>query len=246
MPAASRSTAGLPDLSPRQGLASGSSPATNARRWASADALWRLRHHGARPALGRASSSPRPARRPRRDGDTPPEVARTFSPPLAGIAPEWWEVSGNAYARLGRHQARAALRHGPAAPHARRRRAKASIICASWRRAPPRRRWPSGPPCSPTGGRRFGLSAQLYTLRRPGDQGIGDFRTLEQLGKAGRRQGRKPACPQSVPCHVPLQPGAGQPLPAFGPALPRPGHDRARCGAARSPMRAASRCPRGA
>ena len=39
------------------------------------------------------------------------------------------------------------------------------------------------------GGRRFGVSAQLYTLRRQGDQGIGDFTTLRDLGVATRQQG---------------------------------------------------------
>jgi glycogen operon protein len=33
--------------------------------------------------------------------------------------------------------------------------------------------------------RRFGLAAQLYTLRRPGDQGIGDFTTLATLVETG-------------------------------------------------------------
>ena len=34
------------------------------------------------------------------------------------------------------------------------------------------------------GGRLFGLSAQLYSLRRPGDQGVGDFTTLAELAEA--------------------------------------------------------------
>jgi glycogen debranching enzyme GlgX/4-alpha-glucanotransferase len=39
------------------------------------------------------------------------------------------------------------------------------------------------------GRRLFGLSAQLYALRRPGDQGIGDFTTLAELSDAAARAG---------------------------------------------------------
>jgi glycogen operon protein len=39
------------------------------------------------------------------------------------------------------------------------------------------------------GGRRFGLAAHLYALRRAGDQGIGDFTTLARLGAAAARTG---------------------------------------------------------
>ena len=38
------------------------------------------------------------------------------------------------------------------------------------------------PPVLAHGGRRFGLAAHLYTLRRSGDQGIGDFSTLAAIG----------------------------------------------------------------
>jgi glycogen operon protein len=38
-------------------------------------------------------------------------------------------------------------------------------------------------------GRRFGVSAQLYTIRRDGDQGIGDFTTLAELARATKRAG---------------------------------------------------------
>ncbi len=37
--------------------------------------------------------------------------------------------------------------------------------------------------------RAFGLSAQLYSLRRAGDQGVGDFTTLAQLGALAARSG---------------------------------------------------------
>ena len=39
------------------------------------------------------------------------------------------------------------------------------------------------------GGRRFGIAAQLYSLRRVGDQGIGDFTTLGQFAMAAKREG---------------------------------------------------------
>ena len=39
------------------------------------------------------------------------------------------------------------------------------------------------------GARIFGLSAQLYTLRRNGDQGIGDFTALAQLGELAATEG---------------------------------------------------------
>jgi len=37
--------------------------------------------------------------------------------------------------------------------------------------------------------RAFGLSAQLYSVRRDGDQGIGDFSTLAELARAGAKTG---------------------------------------------------------
>jgi glycogen operon protein len=46
----------------------------------------------------------------------------------------------------------------------------------------PRRCWL--PDTLSDGGRLFGLSAQLYSVRRAGDQGIGDFTTLAQLAEA--------------------------------------------------------------
>ena len=39
------------------------------------------------------------------------------------------------------------------------------------------------------GGRRFGIAAHLYTLRRDGDQGIGDFTTLAGFAEASGRTG---------------------------------------------------------
>ena len=45
------------------------------------------------------------------------------------------------------------------------------------------------PPDLRDGGRRFGLAAHLYALRRRGDQGIGDFTTLALLAEATARAG---------------------------------------------------------
>ncbi|MBL0141115.1 MAG: glycogen debranching protein GlgX [Betaproteobacteria bacterium] len=45
------------------------------------------------------------------------------------------------------------------------------------------------PPELLEGRRRFGLAAHLYALRRPGDQGIGDFTTLAQVANATARAG---------------------------------------------------------
>src|SRR5260370_27052376 len=39
------------------------------------------------------------------------------------------------------------------------------------------------------GGRRFGIAAHLYSLRRAGDQGIGDFTTLRRLAELSAAQG---------------------------------------------------------
>ena len=45
------------------------------------------------------------------------------------------------------------------------------------------------PPAFALGQRRFGLAAQLYSLRRAGDQGIGDFTTLARLATAAAHRG---------------------------------------------------------
>ncbi|CAN7398881.1 glycogen debranching protein GlgX [Phenylobacterium sp. LjRoot219] len=54
--------------------------------------------------------------------------------------------------------------------------------------APPRAFEPAG---LAQGQRIFGLSAQLYTLRRDGDQGIGDFTALAQLGDLAAQAGAR-------------------------------------------------------
>ena len=45
------------------------------------------------------------------------------------------------------------------------------------------------PPAIGDGGRRFGISAQLYAQRRANDAGIGDFMTLAMLARAAAREG---------------------------------------------------------
>ena len=45
------------------------------------------------------------------------------------------------------------------------------------------------PPVLEGGRRLFGLAAQLYTLTRPGDQGVGDFTALRDLGEAAAANG---------------------------------------------------------
>ncbi len=45
------------------------------------------------------------------------------------------------------------------------------------------------PPEFSEGRRAFGLAAQLYSLRRPGDQGVGDFTTLAELSQTAAHEG---------------------------------------------------------
>ncbi|HKR88138.1 MAG TPA: glycogen debranching protein GlgX, partial [Phenylobacterium sp.] len=47
------------------------------------------------------------------------------------------------------------------------------------------------PPALAEGERVFGLAAQLYSLRRRGDQGIGDFTALAELGDVARESGAR-------------------------------------------------------
>jgi glycogen debranching enzyme GlgX/4-alpha-glucanotransferase len=45
------------------------------------------------------------------------------------------------------------------------------------------------PPPLEAGGRRFGIAAQIYALRRDGDGGIGDFRAVAELARLAQREG---------------------------------------------------------
>ncbi len=103
----------------------------------------------------------------------------------AGISSEWWDEEG------GRHlvgdATKRALLAAMSFPAETTAQARESLL-----RITEELRQPSPPAGSSQcyvpdmlrdGGRRFGVSAQLYALRRFGDQGIGDFTTLARLGE---------------------------------------------------------------
>ncbi|HEY1721177.1 MAG TPA: glycogen debranching protein GlgX [Magnetospirillaceae bacterium] len=107
----------------------------------------------------------------------------------AGIAPEWWDEEG------GRHivsdDTKRALLTAMNLPAATMSQARESIALLELMNTPPS---PNTEQCFMPeslrhGGRRFGVSAQLYALRRPGDQGIGDFTTLAKLAESTARNG---------------------------------------------------------
>lgn len=129
-----------------------------------------------------------PGRAPRRDGDAPADVIELLAK-AAGIAPEWWEVSGRH--TLVSAQTKRALLAAMGLPHHSLAQARESLDHLRSLDAVVKREQARAylPPELAEGGRRFGLSAQLYTLRRHGDQGVGDFRTLELLGKGAAAKG---------------------------------------------------------
>ena len=122
----------------------------------------------------------------------------------AGIAADWWDVSGERHI-VGADTKRALLAAmGFRADSTSDARAHLAAIGESrgsndrrgWRRsssrhgrvaAPPDRCFL--PPELRAGARRFGLAAHLYALRRNGDQGIGDFTTLAEIAAATARAG---------------------------------------------------------
>ncbi|MDQ0394584.1 glycogen debranching protein GlgX [Labrys monachus] len=126
---------------------------------------------------------------PRRDGAAPPAMIDRLAD-LAGIAPEWWEVSGRH--TLVSPETKRALLAAMGLPHTSLAQARESLDRLRLMRQGKVAR-PAGraylPPVLAGGGRRFGLSAQLYTLRRPGDQGVGDFTTLAELARAAAAKG---------------------------------------------------------
>ena len=77
-------------------------------------------------------------------------------------------------------------------------------------------------------GRAFGLAAQLYSLRRDGDQGVGDFTTLSQLGALAAGHGRGDRRDQ--PAARAVRPGSRtrQSLLSVRPSLSRPDLSRHR------------------
>ena len=130
-----------------------------------------------------------PGRPQLREGGAPPEIIDRLAE-LAGIAPEWWEVSGRH--TLVSADTKRALLGAMGLAHASLAQARESLDRLRLL-APSLTAKPAGkahiPPVLANGGRRFGLSSQLYTLRRAGDQGVGDFSTLATFGKAAAAKG---------------------------------------------------------
>jgi glycogen operon protein len=112
----------------------------------------------------------------------------------AGIAGEWWDLGGGRHV-VGADTKRALLAAmGLAAESTGEARDRLAELAAAHARISPLAALTTPQRCFlPTelrdGGRRFGLAAHLYSLRRRGDQGIGDFTTLAQLGEATARAG---------------------------------------------------------
>ncbi len=122
-------------------------------------------------------------------------------------------------------QRRLALPPLPAGYHTlvvrRRARARRAAIVSRRRAATCRR-------SSRAGGRRFGVAAHLYALRRAGDQGIGDFTSLARARRRDRARGRRDGRHQSAARAVRRRSRAREPLPSVRPALPRPAVHRRR------------------
>lgn len=107
---------------------------------------------------------------------------------LAGIAPDWWEVSGK-HTLVSRDTKRALL-DAMGLPSATMGQARESHERLLALRPPQASADRCFVPEALTGERRrFGLSTQLYTLRRAGDQGVGDFTTLRRLAEAAAARG---------------------------------------------------------
>ena len=107
----------------------------------------------------------------------------------AGIAPDWHDVSGRRHvvSTDTTHALLAAMNLD--ARTTAEARERLGQLAATGAPHP----LPSGrchlPPDLRRGQRRFGLAAHLYALRRHGDQGIGDFTTLQQIAAATARAG---------------------------------------------------------
>ena len=67
------------------------------------------------------------------------------------------------------------------------------------------------PPALQGSGRRFGVAAQLYTLRRQNDRGIGDFNTLRQLAVEAAAQGAATVALNPMHALFPQQPERASP-----------------------------------
>ena len=206
----------------RGAVASGARRSIPRRRWQPAD-VSRSRCYRVDLPRGRTCSS-RSAR------PTLKRVSRESVPQrwmqlatAAGIEPLWTDVVGHAGTRLRRIPSARCSRRWASGVARRRMRGTACVLArtARDRRRAARERAPGSAASLAAGERRFGLAAQLYALRRPGDQGIGDF-THARFGRrrdraCGRRAGRH----QSAACVVSRRPRAREPVSPFGPTLPR-------------------------
>ena len=130
--------------------------------------------------------------RPRQRSGIEPEVLDRLAA-AAGIAHEWWDLAGRRHV-VGADTKRALLAAmGLAADSSSEARGRlVELADARERRRLPPIVAPDRcylPPEIREGARRFGLAAHLYSLRRRGDQGIGDFTTLSLMGDATARAG---------------------------------------------------------
>ena len=107
----------------------------------------------------------------------------------AGIAPEWHDVSGRRHvvSTDTLHALLAAMNLDARTTAEARERLDQLAATGEPHPLPPERC--HLPPALRAGQRRFGLAAHLYALRRRGDQGIGDFTTLERIAAATARAG---------------------------------------------------------
>jgi glycogen operon protein len=110
---------------------------------------------------------------------------------LAGIAPDWWEVSGRH--TIVSPETKLALLAAMGLPAATLSDARESherlLALASAPQRLARNERCFVPDALARGGRRYGLAAQLYTLRRAGDQAIGDLTTLRRLAEGAAARG---------------------------------------------------------
>ncbi len=126
-----------------------------------------------------ATWKPRPA-----DSATLDQLARA-----AGIAPEWWDEEGGQH--IVSDETKRALLTAMGLPAASNAQARESIAHLAEENisSPENTERAYLPELFLQDGRRFGVSAQLYALRRSGDQGIGDFTTLGKLAENAARGG---------------------------------------------------------
>jgi glycogen operon protein len=129
-----------------------------------------------------------PATRRRGRARVAPQVLDRLAA-AAGIAPEWRDVSGRRHvvSEDTTHALLAAMDLDARTTGEARERLAQLAAAGTPPPLPPERC--HLPPALRAGQRRFGLAAHLYALRRQGDQGIGDFTTLQQVAAATARAG---------------------------------------------------------